>query len=91
MIDLSSADDKQARCSAAKIQRRNHRGSIARGEWKGDIACSVLIAGLISYRMHALVRGGGLVSRIGGVGYGWCMPYGQKGQLLIGSRAHHLY
>lgn len=23
-------------------------------------------------------RGGGLVSRVGGVRYGWCMPYGQK-------------
>jgi len=34
---------------------------------KDDIARSVLIAGLISYRVHALVRGGGLVSRIGGV------------------------
>lgn len=24
------------------------------------------------------LRGGGLVSRVGGVRYGWCMPYGQK-------------
>ncbi|KAH0954420.1 hypothetical protein HN011_009960 [Eciton burchellii] len=92
----SSSVKEEARCSdVGIIEQGKHRRFIARcangqQERRYSLFRAYRRAHLLS-GARACARGWTRVGDRRGTGYGWCMPYGQKGQLLIGSRAHHLY